>query len=248
MPTKTEIQERLKKKFGDKAARTGGKGSARRKVKAKRKTASQDDKRLQSQLKKLNTNNIPAIEEVNLFKSDGSVVHFSNPKVQASIGANTYVVSGQASNKKLEELIPQILPQLGPDHLHNLKDLAESFKHLVPGGAAAGADGVPDLVPTHNFEELANRAAAAQAAQGDAAGAGDDSEDSDDEPPPLIDAGGAATTEVEPAVPAAAAEAPPAEDADNDSDGPPPLISSDGAGAGAAAAGQDAPPAADAAQ
>ena len=39
---------------------------------------------------------IPAIEEVNLFTADGRVVHFSSPKVQASIAANTYVVTGQA--------------------------------------------------------------------------------------------------------------------------------------------------------
>lgn len=93
-------------------ARTGGKGSVRRKRKTVHKNVTTDDKRLQSTLKRLGVNNIPAIEEVNLFKEDGSVIHFSNPKVQASIGANTYVVSGTGENKKLQDLLPGILNQV----------------------------------------------------------------------------------------------------------------------------------------
>ena len=92
--------------------RTGGKGSVRRKKKAVHKTASADDKRLQvalrvgaravrepaenctepdpllrahlkqGTLKRLGVNNIPGIEEVNLFRDNGSVIHFKNPKVR----------------------------------------------------------------------------------------------------------------------------------------------------------------------
>jgi nascent polypeptide-associated complex subunit beta len=65
--------------------RTGGKGSVRRKKKAIHKTTTTDDKRLQNTLKRLGVNNIPAIEEVNLFKDNGTVIHFNNPKVQASM-------------------------------------------------------------------------------------------------------------------------------------------------------------------
>lgn len=39
-----------------------------------------DDKKLQQTLKKLNTQPIQAIEEVNMFKEDGNVIHFSAPK------------------------------------------------------------------------------------------------------------------------------------------------------------------------
>ncbi|KAJ6821139.1 Transcription factor BTF3 [Iris pallida] len=45
------------------AVRTGGKGSVRRK-KAVHKTTTTDDKRLQSTLKRIGVNGIPAIEEV----------------------------------------------------------------------------------------------------------------------------------------------------------------------------------------
>jgi len=59
-----------------------------RKKKTIHKTATADDKRLQSTLKRIGVNNIQSIEEVNIFKDD-HVIHIINPKVQASINANT---------------------------------------------------------------------------------------------------------------------------------------------------------------
>merc|ERR1712070_619742 len=143
--------EKLQRMAG--AVRTGGKGTVRRKKKAVHKTTSTDDKRLQSTLKRLGVNTIPGIEEVNIFKGD-DVIHFLNPKVQASIAANTYVVSGPSQTKKLQELLPSIINQLGPDNLANLKKIAEQYQ----GEAAATADDdddddVPDLVEGENFEE-----------------------------------------------------------------------------------------------
>lgn len=44
------------------------------------KSSGSDDKKLQVALKKLNVQPIPAIEEVNMFKSDGNVIHFAAPK------------------------------------------------------------------------------------------------------------------------------------------------------------------------
>merc|ERR1739843_23134 len=147
-------REKLKQKFD--AVRVGGKGTARRKKKTQHKTSAADDKQLQAQLKRLQVNNIPGIEEVNMFKEDGSVVHFSAPKVQASIAANTYVISGHAENKQLQELLPGIINQLGPDNLANLKKIAEQYQGggNPPPGANADDDDdedVPDLVD--NFEE-----------------------------------------------------------------------------------------------
>merc|ERR1719262_1569330 len=131
-------REKLKQKF--EAVRTGGKGTARRKKRAKHQTTAADDKALQAQLKRLGVNNIPGIEEVNMFKEDGNVLHFSSPKVQASIAANTYVISGHAENKQLQELLPGIINQLGPDNLMKLKRIAESYGAGGPGaGAGAGA-------------------------------------------------------------------------------------------------------------
>lgn len=59
---------------------TGGKGTPRRKVVPKPKATAQDDKKLQGALKKLNVQSIPGVEEVNMFREDGNVLHFSAPK------------------------------------------------------------------------------------------------------------------------------------------------------------------------
>lgn len=44
------------------------------------KSSGTDDKKLQTTLKKMNVQPITQIEEVNMFKSDGNVIHFSAPK------------------------------------------------------------------------------------------------------------------------------------------------------------------------
>lgn len=138
-----------------------------------------DDKRLQNTLKRLGVNNIPGIEEVNLFRDNGTVVHFKNPMVQvrrlrplasrlpgthacpqANIQANTYVISGSAENKKLQDLLPGIINQLGPDNLDHLKRIAGEFGAGDTGGAAGDGDSdsdddVPELV--EDFEQVSKK-------------------------------------------------------------------------------------------
>jgi len=97
-------RERLMKMAG--AVRTSGKGSMRRKKKAVHKATNTDDKRLQSTLKRVGVNIIPAIEEVNVFKDD-AVIQFLNTKVQASIAPNTWVVSGSPQTKKFARSSPR---------------------------------------------------------------------------------------------------------------------------------------------
>jgi nascent polypeptide-associated complex subunit beta len=68
----------IARRFGGKdVSKTGGKGSMRRKKKTVHKTAQSDDKRIGATLKKLGVSDIPGIEEVNVFKRDGSVVHLA---------------------------------------------------------------------------------------------------------------------------------------------------------------------------
>jgi len=197
----------LKARFGKKIVNSqiGGKGSMRRKKQYVRKKETQDDKRLQGALKRLNVNNIPAIEEVNLFrKGDDTVIHFSKPNVQASIAANTYVVSGNCETKKVMEMIPGILSQLGPDNLENLKDMANEIQKLSAQSGVGGLNGeddddeVPELVENVNFEDIAAEEAVKGgddlenaneimnlSAQNDIAGVND--EDDDDEVPELVE-------------------------------------------------------------
>lgn len=144
-------QEKLKKLQAQ--VRIGGKGTPRRKKKVVHATAATDDKKLQSSLKKLSVNTIPGIEEVNMIKDDGTVIHFNNPKAQASLAANTFAITGHGENKQITEMLPGILSQLGPEGLTQLKRLASSVANSATGGKVSieEDDEVPELV--ENFDE-----------------------------------------------------------------------------------------------
>lgn len=62
-----------------------------------------------------------------MIKDDGTVIHFNNPKVQASLSANTFAITGHAETKQMTEMLPAILSQLGADSLSSLRKLAEQF-------------------------------------------------------------------------------------------------------------------------
>ncbi|KAJ0019242.1 hypothetical protein NQD34_006811 [Periophthalmus magnuspinnatus] len=148
-------QEKLAKLQAE--VRIGGKGTARRKKKLVHRTTTADDKKLQLSLKKLGVNSISGIEEVNMFTNQGTVIHFNNPKVQASLSANTFTITGHAENKELTEMLPGILHQLGAESLTTLRRLADTLPKMdgenrAPLVAAEEEDDeVPDLV--ENFDE-----------------------------------------------------------------------------------------------
>lgn len=151
------------------SVRIGGKGSARRKRKVIHKNTGTDDRKVASTLKKLAVSSIPGIEEVNMFRDNGEVIHFNNPKVQASLQANTFAITGQSEVKGLAELLPTIWNQLGPQNFANLKTLASKLGASAPKaegeaaddkeattGAAADQDEVPELVG--NFDDASAKA------------------------------------------------------------------------------------------
>jgi len=152
-------REKLLKLAGG-AARSGGKGAPRRKQKAVHKTASSDDKRLQATLKRLGVNAIPGIEEVGIFTDDGKCVHFTQPKVQASIAANTYVIAGASTVREAGEVAGGGAPAGMPD-LAALQKMMMAQQAGRGGAGALGAapaaaaddddDDVPELV--ENFDE-----------------------------------------------------------------------------------------------
>ena len=47
--------------------------------------SAQDDKKLQAALKKINVTPVTGIEEVNMFREDGNVLHFTAPKGMCSL-------------------------------------------------------------------------------------------------------------------------------------------------------------------
>lgn len=152
------------------AARTGGKGAPRRKLvkKPKGAIAGGEDTKLQGALKKLAVQPMTGIEEVNMFKEDGNVLHIANPKgmysnltsVHGAVAANTLAIYGKAQDKELTELVPGILSQLGPESLASLRKLAESYQAISAQQASMqkgeDADGIPDV--DGNFDEVVGKA------------------------------------------------------------------------------------------
>lgn len=96
-PKEKSLEEKLR--FLQSQVRIGGKGTVRRKKKILHQMNATDDKKLQSALKRVNLSAIPGIEEVNIIKDDLSVIHFNNPRAQASLSANTFAVTGRGENK-----------------------------------------------------------------------------------------------------------------------------------------------------
>jgi nascent polypeptide-associated complex subunit beta len=153
----------IEKRFGGNAngakVQNGGAGSMRMKAKGAHKSGG-DDLKLGSVLKKMALQPLNAIEEVNIFKADGNVVHIVQPKIQASTPSNTFVVTGTAETKPLQELLPGILHQLGPESMERLRSYAQQMSSGGMGGAGGIPEGnedddeeVPELV--ENFEEAA---------------------------------------------------------------------------------------------
>ena len=114
--------------------RIGGKGTQRRKKKVVHKTNT-DDKKLQNSLKKLAVNAIPGIEEVHMIKDDGNVIHFNNPKVQASLPANTFAITGHAETKQVTDLVPRILnSEVKNSDEDDVPELVEDFDAAATKG------------------------------------------------------------------------------------------------------------------
>lgn len=111
-------------------------------------------------------NTIPGIEEVNMIKDDGSVIHFNNPKAQASLAANTFAITGHAEYKNISDLLPGILNQLGPDGLTQLKRIATGVANTSTAKAAAAEleDFVPELKA--NFDEASKEEVASASKDG----------------------------------------------------------------------------------
>ncbi|KAK4048126.1 Nascent polypeptide-associated complex subunit beta [Microbotryomycetes sp. JL201] len=154
--------------------RIGGKGSARRKVVPKSGVSGNDTK-LQTALKKLNVQAMTGVEEVNMFLENQNVLNFTAPKgksrlgsscnghltditlvlsVHAAMGANTFAIYGRGQEKELTELVPGILPQLGPEHVAGLRRIAESYQAQQAAAGASGPDGQTQTIQEADEDEV----------------------------------------------------------------------------------------------
>jgi len=164
-------REKLKNRFGN--AKLGGKGTVRRKKKASAKSSNAaDDKKLMTNLKRLNLQQIPDISEITMLMEDDTVLRFNTPKLQANIHANTFVVSGQSQKQSLDEAGQEVKDMmLGTSGMETtMSHLAAQIAQGGLSGEPAEGDGgdendndnanndddVPDLVD--NFEEVSESA------------------------------------------------------------------------------------------
>jgi len=104
-----------------------------------------------------------------MIKDDGTVIHFNNPKVQASLASNVFAVTGHGETKEVQDMLPAILSQMGPENLADIQRFAytgQQQQRFGQMGSLAGQkidageeadsddsddDDIPDLVS--NFDE-----------------------------------------------------------------------------------------------
>lgn len=138
-------------------ARIGGKGTVRRKQAVASKPASADDKKLAATAKRLGCNTIPGIEEVTIIKNDGSSVQFHNPKLQAAIQSNTFVVTGHPENKSQSETMAAFggggMGGMGAGGGMGAAGMAQLMQMLQGAGGAGG-----DAASMKQLQELLAKA------------------------------------------------------------------------------------------
>ncbi|RKP03893.1 hypothetical protein CXG81DRAFT_8919 [Caulochytrium protostelioides] len=136
------------------AARTGGKGTPRRKIVKKPTSTAADDHKLVGVVQKHKVQTIPHVVEANLFRDDQHVVHFKAPKVQLSVKDHVVMLQGRSATKQITECFPEILPQLGPENMDVIRQIAAMYQRQMgaaagdakPQAAAPREEGIPELV------------------------------------------------------------------------------------------------------
>lgn len=156
MPLTAEQIAANRAKMASKMKNSGEKvGNSRRKKKTTTKDSSAgDNKNLTAALKKLGANQIPGIEEVNMFTDDGNVIHFRNPKVQASPVSNTFAISGHNETKRFTEMFekqPDLLRQLGMDGFQGLQEWAKAEHAAQEAKSGKKEEDIPEL--DGNFDD-----------------------------------------------------------------------------------------------
>lgn len=98
------------------------------------------DKAIKTIVKKVGAQQL-GVDEVNFFRDDGTILHFSKPEAYASIQNNTFIVSGEPDTKNIQDLLPDIIQQLGPKQHKLLMDIVQKGTQQAPS-----SEEVPNLV------------------------------------------------------------------------------------------------------
>lgn len=152
METDEAILAARAKLFAKNKGGAGAPGGMRRKAQKKHVPTATTDRKMQDHVKRMGCQSIPGIEEMNMFTEDGKVIHFDQPKLQAALPSNTFVVTGSGETKDIQELIhqPGFINQLGPDNLPFLQNFAKT----MASGEEEGDIPSDDV----NFEEVSKDA------------------------------------------------------------------------------------------
>lgn len=144
----------------------------RRKIVRKTKpSTAQDDKKLQGALKKLNVQPIPGVEEVNMFREDGNVLHFTAPKGECLViyfvpfSSHSYIL---ARSVRLGAIfyfggsgwfIPIVLTVPLPRHTHSPRGPFRQHLRHLRYRSGEGAHGARSRYPQSARTRLARIAA-----------------------------------------------------------------------------------------
>ncbi|KAH7649561.1 BTF domain [Cryptosporidium xiaoi] len=152
-PTNDSIEQarqRLRDKFGL-ATQVGGKGTARRKKRAQKQSLGADAKKIQAVTSRFRCQLFPAIGEVMMMRNNGTCLYFSNPRLQASVASNTYILSGNPQEKLTKDL-PQHFNPVDLSAFLNDPKFQKLLEESQANQEASEDDDIPDLV--ENFEEV----------------------------------------------------------------------------------------------
>ncbi|KAF7457034.1 Nascent polypeptide-associated complex subunit beta [Cryptosporidium felis] len=148
-----QARQKLRDRFGVGTTQVGGKGTARRKRRAQKPSISVDVKKVQTVTSRFRCQNFPTINEVTMMKKDGTCLHFLNPKLQASVTTNTYILTGNPQEKLIRDLPQHLNPMDLNVFLNDPK-----FQKLLEESQASRMravvedEDIPELV--ENFEEV----------------------------------------------------------------------------------------------
>lgn len=143
-----EARKKLKSRFG----KTEKAGGMRRKNKAQNKPKSNDDKKVKDVIKKLGAQPLPDISDLNLFTSDNQVIQFKNPEVYGSFQNQTIVVTGNPEKKPITECLADVVTQLSPEQLTQLKK-----DNVLTGDVKPTEEAPEKKEDLANFEEEAKK-------------------------------------------------------------------------------------------